>query len=222
MSSHQQGITVPKYQDNCAIDTTLPLSLGSLAGKSVIVTGGAGGLGKAYVEAFVKAGAYVTIADFDEEAGRRTASNLSSGAQFVKCDVRSWEDQVSVFEAAIHNSPSKSCDVVIANAGVVGADDMFTLQDPSQPPVKPQLKILEINLIGMMYTAKLALHYFRRQPQIPSRDRCLILKGSIAAYADQPGSPQYNASKWGVRGLMRNLRRTAWQEDVRVNLVAPW
>lgn len=94
--------------------------------------------------------------------------------------------------------------------------------DASQAPVKPNLRILEVNLIGMAYTIKLAMHYFRRQPEDSSRDRCLILKGSIAAYADQPGSPQYNASKWGARGLMRNFRRTAWREGIRVNLVAPW
>lgn len=76
--------------------------------------------------------------------------------------------------------------------------------------------------MGTVYTSKLAIHYFRRQPVEASRDRCLIIKASIAAYADQPGSPQYNVSKWGARGLMRNLRRTVWKEDIRVNLVAPW
>lgn len=90
------------------------------------------------------------------------------------------------------------------------------------PPVKPNLRILEINLIGLVYTAKLAMHYFRRQPVDAARDRCLIIKGSIAAYADQPGSPQYNISKWGGRGFMHNLRRTAWTENIRVNFVAPW
>jgi NAD(P)-dependent dehydrogenase (short-subunit alcohol dehydrogenase family) len=62
--------------------------------------------------------------------------------------------------------------------------------DPSLPPVKPDLRIIEINLIGMVYTTKLALHYFRRQRLVPERDRCLILKASVAAYVDQPGSPQ--------------------------------
>lgn len=94
--------------------------------------------------------------------------------------------------------------------------------DPSQAPVKPDLRIIEINLIGTAYTVKLAMHYFRRQPVDETRDRCLIIKGSIAAYADQPGSPQYNISKWGARGLFRNLRRTAWRQEVRVNFVAPW
>lgn len=94
--------------------------------------------------------------------------------------------------------------------------------DPALPPVKPDLRIIDINLTGTVYTSKLALHYFRRQPLETSRDRCLIIKASIAAYADQPGSPQYNTSKWGVRGLMRNLRQTVWKENIRVNLVAPW
>lgn len=81
---------------------------------------------------------------------------------------------------------------------------------------------MEVNLIGTIYTAKLAMHYFRRQPADPARDHCLIIKGSIAAYLDMPGSPQYNVSKWGVRGLFRSLRRTAWREGIRVNFVAPW
>lgn len=98
----------------------------------------------------------------------------------------------------------------------------WRLADPLGPPVKPSLRIVEINLIGTIYTAKLAMHYFRRQPVDVKRDRCLIIKGSIAAYADQPGSPQYNISKWGARGLFRNLRRTIWKEGIRVNFVAPW
>ncbi|KAF2020074.1 short chain dehydrogenase reductase [Aaosphaeria arxii CBS 175.79] len=215
-------MSVPIYHDGGVVDTTSPLNLASLAGKSVIVTGGANGLGRAYTEAFMKSGAFVTIADVDEKAGERIASEHSGKAQFVRCDVHVWEDQVSVFEAAVKNSPNQSCDIVIANAGIVGTDDLYSQEDPTQPPIRPNLRILEINLIGMVYTTKLAMHYFRRQPQSSSRDRCLILKGSIAAYADQPGSPQYNASKWGARGLMRNLRRTAWRDGIRVNFVAPW
>jgi NAD(P)-dependent dehydrogenase (short-subunit alcohol dehydrogenase family) len=148
---------------------------------------------------------------------------------------------VRVFEAAVQNSPHKSCYIVIANAGIVGPDDLYTLQrnsnllnrhaeqgmticsiDPYGPLAKPNLNIVEINLIGTIYTTKLAMHYFRRQPLDASRDRCLIIKASIAAYIDNAGSPQYNISKFGARALMRNLRRTVWEENIRVNLVAPW
>jgi NAD(P)-dependent dehydrogenase (short-subunit alcohol dehydrogenase family) len=88
--------------------------------------------------------------------------------------------------------------------------------------MKPNLKTMEINLTGLLYTVKLAFHYFRRQPVDSARDRCLILKSSLAGYVDLPGSIQYNASKFGVRGVMRSLRRTSWKENIRVNLVAPW
>lgn len=89
--------------------------------------------------------AFVTIADYDGRAGKQTESEIlnnqsdggGGGAQFVKCDVRNWADQVSVFEAAVQNSPSKSCDIVIANAGIVGADDLFTLQGRFSIPRQP-------------------------------------------------------------------------------------
>ncbi|KAK9422985.1 putative Short chain dehydrogenase reductase [Seiridium unicorne] len=204
-------MSVPEYRDTGAIDVSQRFELDKLIDRSIIITGGASGLGLAYTKAFVNAGAFVTIADYDELAGRK-----------VEADLAPWDEQVAVFEAAVTTSPFRSIDVVIANAGVFGADDLNTVQDPSQPPIKPDLRIMETNLTGTAYTANLAMHYFRRQtPNIP-RDRCLIIKGSIAAYADQPGSPQYNMSKWGARGLFRNLRRISWRDNIRVNFVAPW
>jgi NAD(P)-dependent dehydrogenase (short-subunit alcohol dehydrogenase family) len=94
--------------------------------------------------------------------------------------------------------------------------------DPKGEPTEPKLRILQINLIGVLYTLKLALHYFRVHPEAETRDRCFIFKGSIAGLLDQPGSWQYSTSKFGLRGLMRTMRRTSWSEGIRVNLVAPW
>jgi NAD(P)-dependent dehydrogenase (short-subunit alcohol dehydrogenase family) len=61
---------------------------------------------------------------FDRLSFRLT--ELYRNAQFVKCDTTSWENQVSMFEAAIAHSPHKSCDIVIANAGISRAsgDDL--------------------------------------------------------------------------------------------------
>ncbi|CAG8973996.1 hypothetical protein HYALB_00011574 [Hymenoscyphus albidus] len=232
---------VEKYRDRGPVDVSGSFSTEELVGKSVVITGGANGLGKAYVQAFVDAGAFVTIGDIDETLGKEAASALPGKVQFVKCDVRKWEEQVSLFEAASKFSLHGGCDIVIANAGIVGEDDLFRLDgkiscslnedhdltandfiDPNKPPIKPDLSILDVDLIGMLYTTKLAFHYFRRQPVERYRDRCLILISSIAAYVDQPGTPQYNVAKWGTRALMRNLRRTAWKESIRINLVAPW
>ncbi|OAT11221.1 short chain dehydrogenase/reductase [Blastomyces gilchristii SLH14081] len=59
-----------------------------------------------------------------------------------------------------------------------------------------------------MFTTKLAIYYFRRQPLGSTRDRCLILIGSIAGYLGIPSSATYSMSKFGV-------------DSIRVNLVAP-
>jgi NAD(P)-dependent dehydrogenase (short-subunit alcohol dehydrogenase family) len=94
--------------------------------------------------------------------------------------------------------------------------------DPNGEPTEPKLRILQINLIGVIYTLKLAMHYLRAQPEADARDRCFIFKGSIAGLIDQPASWQYSTSKFGLRGLMRSARRTSWSEGIRVNYVAPW
>jgi hypothetical protein len=52
-------------------------------------------------------------------------AHLSSNVQFVKCDTRNWDEQVDLFKKAKANSPAKSVDVVIANAGVSGPDEIF-------------------------------------------------------------------------------------------------
>jgi NAD(P)-dependent dehydrogenase (short-subunit alcohol dehydrogenase family) len=142
--------------------------------------------------------------------------------QFVKSDVTSWPSLVTLFKAAVANSPDKSVDIVIANAGVSGVDDVFKLDDPHSDPIEPNLRIININMIGVLYTAKLAMHYFRLHLVSDERDRLLIIQGSLAGYLDQPGSPQYAASKYGCRGLMKSLRRTVGKEGMRVNFIGPW
>jgi len=194
-----------------------------LKGRSVLITGGASGIGEASVRAFVAAGAFVTFGDTAEDLAQALVQELGSDtAAFVKCDTRVWSDQVTLFKTAIARSPSRSVDIVLANAGISGLDNMF--HDNADPetgdPVEPDLKILDINLTGMMYTAKLALHYFPRQKE--SHDRCLIFSSSLAGYADHPGAPQYCASKWGIRGVMRALRSAMPKIGARVNVIAPW
>jgi NAD(P)-dependent dehydrogenase (short-subunit alcohol dehydrogenase family) len=93
-------------------------------------------------------------------------------------------------------------------------------------PTKPNLKILDINLNSVMYTAKLAFHYFIKQngttPSPSQQDTCLVLIGSGAAFLDVPRTPQYCATKWGLRGVMHALRRTAFYYGSRVNMISPW
>ncbi|OQV03236.1 hypothetical protein CLAIMM_08305 [Cladophialophora immunda] len=207
---------------NTPVDCSVKPQTANLSGKSVLVTGGANGFGESHVRAFAAAGAYVSFGDIDEKKGAALAKELGPHVQFVKCDATSWEDQLNLFKHAVANSPSKSLDIVVANAGITGPDEIFALEEPSSEPTKPTLPILTLNLIGAVYTFKLGQHYLRIQPEGEGRDRCFIFKGSVAGLLDQPGSFQYSASKFALRGLMRSARRTSWQEGIRVAYVAPW
>ena len=60
--------------------------------------------------------------------------------------------------------------------------------DPNGEPTKPDLKIVRVNIDGTFYTWKLAVHYFRKQPDVPERDRCFIITGSMVAWIDSPVS----------------------------------
>lgn len=74
-----------------------------------------------------------------------------------------------------------------------------------------------------MYTTKLAVHHFRRQyDRDSSHETCLVLQGSLAGYLDIGGAPQYNATKYGVRGIMHSLRKTSHLHGTRVHYIAPW
>lgn len=150
-----------------------------------------------------------------------TGAEQARNAQFTKCDVSSWDDQVAMFKKAIANSPHQSCDIVLANAGLGRKDDLSSIESDEEPK-KPDLSVFDININGYCYTLKLAMHYFVRQPESQDRDRCLIMTDSLAGYVDQPGAIQYNASKYAVRSLMRSFRHTCTKQGIRINTISPW
>lgn len=221
------------------------VDLSALKGKSVLVTGGAGGLGLATVRSFAAAGAYVTIADIQpaKEVGEKIAQELTDQGHrvtYTYCDVTSWESQVKAFKAAIVFAPNKVLDVVAMFAGIgtdagnvvdhVQAHEASLEEDPAQPSIRP----IDINLTGVYYSTYLALHYFRLKPQNqgqtahPSNNleslqtKSLIVVSSLAGYIDYPGHTLYNAGKFGVRGMFRSMRSKTEEMGVRCNLLAPW
>lgn len=212
------------FSDTDSISPDAKYNTSKLAGKSVIITGAGSGLGERFLREYVKAGAFVTFGDLAEDRSQKIVDELGEDkAHFVHCDVLKWQDQLHLFLTALDKSPSKTIDIVIANAGISGLDDLASDDtEINGQPKEPNVDQINVNLIGVIYTAKLALHYLPLQTESPDRDRCLILISSIAGYVDKPGSPQYNASKFGVRGLMRCLRTTMPEQKMRVNLLAPW
>lgn len=111
---------IPRYTYTGPVDHTVVPDQSKVAGKSVIITGGANGMGEAFVRAFTAAGAFVTFGDLHPRGSEieKELNVASQKAAFVKCDIRNWEDQIKLFETARSKSPSNSVDIVIANAGI--------------------------------------------------------------------------------------------------------
>ena len=89
-------------------------------------------------------------------------------------------------------------------------------------PVEPDLLMIDVNLVGVLYSLKLAKYFFLKNPGGPNRDRCFIIFSSAAGYQDVPGGPMYQATKFAVRGIMRCTRRTTSVDGIRANVLAPW
>jgi NAD(P)-dependent dehydrogenase (short-subunit alcohol dehydrogenase family) len=181
---------IAKYEYTGPIDHTLPIDHVKLKGKSVIITGGANGMGETCVRHFAEHGAKVTIADVNKRGYDLSAElNKTYGEErtiFVEVDIRDWDQQKNMFEYAM--SKFGAIDVVIANAGISrsSGDGLWNLDDPNGEPTKPDLNIVDVNLKGSLYTWKLAVHYWRKQKESDERDRCFIITGSLIAWIDSP------------------------------------
>lgn len=196
--------------------------------RSILITGGASGLGLATVRAFVSAGAYITIATNIPVPKNVLESYKSSSAhvQEVICDISDWESIHGAFKKALAFSPTGTIDVVAMFAAIDKGGHLVDRIQASGPDVEPQLPStaeLDVNLKGTLYTTSLALHYFRQQGDAPPRDKSLIFVSSLAGYIDDTHNTVYTASKFGVRGLWRGIREKASTDmAVRCNLIAPW
>lgn len=171
-----------------------PVDWAALSGRSVIVTGGASGLGEGTVEKFAEHGAYVTIADVAEECGRELAARLSAEGKhvgFAKCDTTDWASSVAAFKQAVNFAPSKTLDVAVLFAGMSGlcrnlVDVVKEHPEPTldgDPSPQSIPRAIEVNLNGVYLSTWLALHYFR----LPSAEgldckKSLVMVSSLAGY----------------------------------------
>lgn len=217
---------------------TLPIRYEALKNRCAIVTGGASGLGLATATRWAEHGAYVTLVDQNEEEGKAAAADLTGKGykvSFVACDTRDWNSSVAAFKHAVTFSPRKTLDYAALYAGIGGdADNLFNEVAKASPqpsidedPVELPTRIVDVNLLGVIKSTKLALHYFRLPaaadaPAVSSGSKSLFLCASLAGYVDYIPT-NYCVSKYGVRGLFRSLRRASQkpENNFSVNLVAP-
>ncbi|KAK4113103.1 NAD(P)-binding protein [Canariomyces notabilis] len=209
--------------------------------KSILITGGASGIGLAITRYFAgqPEGHSIAILDVNAATGEAVAAALAAEfprrttISFHACDVSSWDEQARVFER-VYREHGNALDVVVANAGVSeqGATTLVKLQSESgagsgergeEGPRKPSVKTVEVNLLGVVYSVNLAVHYMDKKPHVQDGTSrgSIICTASNAGLYPFPIAPLYAASKFGVIGLVWSTAKVIERAGIQINALAP-
>ena len=179
-----------------------------LDGRIALVTGGARGLGEAYVRMLVSEGAHVVIADMLDAPGEKLAADLSGRASFTHLDVTDQTGWRSVVDTII--SDFGPVTILINNAGV---HSFGKIQDETYENWR---RVQDINVNG----AFLGINTVA--PRMAKAGGGVIVNISstcgIIGYADQAA---YVASKWAIRGLTKAAALDLAPDNIRVFVIVP-
>jgi NAD(P)-dependent dehydrogenase (short-subunit alcohol dehydrogenase family) len=189
-----------------------------LNGQTVIVTGGASGLGGATVDMVVAAGGRVVIVDVNEPAGRAKETRHGGNVVFVKADVTSEADvEHAVSSAARELGPIHG----LVNAAGIGVAERVLSKEGVQP-LAHFTRTIHINLIGTFNVLRLAAAAMAANEPNDAGERGVIINtASVAAFDGQIGQAAYSASKGGIVAMTLPLAREFARIGIRVMAIAP-
>ncbi len=175
-------------------------------GKTVIVSGAAGGIGRAVAQRFGAEGARVMCLDRDETGAHDTATALDN-AMALLCDVTDAESCAKAVVAAVDHFGS--VDTLVNAAGVAASHAV------AEFPVAEWRRIIEVNLTGTFLLSQAAL-----SPLLDTKGSIVNL-ASVAGIRATPYNAAYCASKGGVVMLTKSMAIELAKSGVRVNAVCP-
>ncbi|MEH6663249.1 MAG: SDR family oxidoreductase [Brevundimonas sp.] len=179
-----------------------------LKGRTVIVTGGAGGIGEAMTRAFAAQGARVGVLDIDTARGERLAAELAGAVAFLPCDLT----DIPALKAAVAAVRERlgPITVLINNAAHDERHDALEVDEAYWDGR------MAVNLKHQFFAAQAVL-----PDMINAGGGSIVNLGSTSWMIGQGGMAAYTAAKSAVLGLTRSLARDFGPHGVRVNAVAP-
>jgi NAD(P)-dependent dehydrogenase (short-subunit alcohol dehydrogenase family) len=178
----------------------------SLADRTVLITGGAGGIGAVTVARFAAQRARVAFLDFDVEGGAKVAAE--TGALFIPCDLR----DIAALRAAVAEAGAQLGDITVL-VNNAARDDRHALET-----VEPDYwdERMATNLRHQFFCAQAVVPMMRR-----AGGGSIVNLGSVSWMNRAGGMPAYTTAKAAVRGLTRGLARDLGPDRIRVNEVVP-
>ncbi|MEK0316142.1 SDR family NAD(P)-dependent oxidoreductase [Cohnella sp. 56] len=181
------------------------------SGKTVVVTGGAKGIGESTVRKFAEASAAVLVADMDTEMGMRLEYQLQSKGyrvRFKRTDVGVDNDVKQLMEEAIEWTGR--IDAVYNNAGIAVPGEAAAMSEDDWQ------RVININLGGVFRGCKHCLPYMEKQGS-----GAIVNCSSTQAVKGFHGWAGYAASKGGILALTRQIAMDYASKGIRVNAVSP-
>ena len=168
-----------------------------LEGRTVLVTGGASGLGGATTDMVVAGGGHAVIVDINEQTGYAKAAQHGERVRFLRTDVTNEEDVKRAVDAAVREFGR--LDGVVNAAGIAVAERVLPREGPQ--PLDHFARTIQINLVGTFNVIRLAAAAMALNEPLASGERGVIVNtASVAAFDGQIGQAAYSASKGGIVG----------------------
>jgi D-xylose 1-dehydrogenase len=180
----------------------------SLAGKTVVITGGGSGIGEEIVAGFARQKSRVFFLDVATAESQALVAKLGNGTRFLQCDVT---DTTALRKALADIEAAAGPVAVLVNNAA--NDDRHNFEDVT--PEYWQQRI-DVNLKHLFFAAQAVTAGMKK-----AGGGSIINMGSVSWHSSIPSLPIYETAKAGIEGLTRALARDLGESNIRVNCVVP-